>query len=209
MPRPPKEVVISKQEIGDRVRALRLAREMTQAQLADILGTRHTNVSGIERGMRGLTIQQLVKLARALDVSPAEILDTKRRKGTNGHLPRRFERFFAHAFQIHQTIVRFYRRQIRAYACSRLMPMKPRPIEPDDVPEGDPAARLGARHLDPPGRAAGHRQDDDRPGLEAVDHRRLVERERGSRLDQGAERAVEAGQPRGGPPGRQRDAVRR
>jgi transcriptional regulator with XRE-family HTH domain len=92
LPRPPKEVVISKKEIGERVRALRLAREMTQAQLAEILGTRHTNVSGVERGMRGLTIQQLVKLARALDVSPAEILDTKRRKGTNGHLPRRFER---------------------------------------------------------------------------------------------------------------------
>ena len=92
MPRPPKEVVISKKEIGERVRTLRLAREMTQAQLAEILGTRHTNVSGIERGMRGLTIQQLVKLARALEVSPAEILDVKRRKATNGHLPRRFER---------------------------------------------------------------------------------------------------------------------
>jgi transcriptional regulator with XRE-family HTH domain len=67
---------------------------MTQAQLADILGTRHTNVSGIERGTRGLTIQQLVKLARALDVSPAEILDgdhSKRCRGSNGPLPRRFE----------------------------------------------------------------------------------------------------------------------
>ena len=95
VPRPPKEVVISKKEIGERVRAVRLAREMTQAQLAEILGTRHTNVSGIERGTRGLTIQQLVKLARALDVSPAEILDGqphKTRKGANGHLPRRFER---------------------------------------------------------------------------------------------------------------------
>lgn len=98
MPRPPKEVVISKQEIGERVRAIRHAREMTQAQLAEILGTRHTNVSGIERGTRGMTIQQLVKLARALDVSPAEILDvdrSKTRKRSNGHLPRRFERIRA------------------------------------------------------------------------------------------------------------------
>jgi len=95
VPRPPKEVVISKKEIGERVRAIRQAREMTQAQLAEILGTRHTNVSGIERGTRGLTIQQLVKLARALDVSPAEILDVDRSKAgkrSNGHLPRRFER---------------------------------------------------------------------------------------------------------------------
>jgi transcriptional regulator with XRE-family HTH domain len=98
VPRPPKEVVISKKEIGERVRALRLAREMTQAQLAEILGTRHTNVSGVERGMRGLTIQQLVKLARALEVSPAEILDgeqPKSRRTANGHLPRRFERIRA------------------------------------------------------------------------------------------------------------------
>lgn len=95
MPRPPKETLISKQEIGQRLRALRLARGMTQVQLAQVLGIPHTNVSGIERGARGITIQQLVKLARALHVPPAEILDgypTKKSRTPNGHLPRRFER---------------------------------------------------------------------------------------------------------------------
>jgi transcriptional regulator with XRE-family HTH domain len=86
--------VISKQEIGSRLRALRQARGMTQAQLAQILGTRHTNVSGIERGTRGITVQQVVKLARALDVSPAVILDGAAKKARHTHqvLPRRFER---------------------------------------------------------------------------------------------------------------------
>lgn len=67
---------------------------MTQAELAEILGTRHTNVSGIERGTRGITVQQIVKLARALDVSPDEILDGGSRKPRRSSmpLPRRFER---------------------------------------------------------------------------------------------------------------------
>jgi transcriptional regulator with XRE-family HTH domain len=94
LPRPPKEIVISKTEIGQRLRALRQAREMTQAELAGILGTRHTNISGVERGVRGLTIQQVVKLARALQVSPAEIIGEEhgRARRRNGYLPRRFER---------------------------------------------------------------------------------------------------------------------
>ena len=98
MPRPPKETLISKEEIGQRLRALRLAREMTQAQLAEVLGIPSTNVSGIERGARGISVQQLVKLARALDVAPAQILGEtpkKSRRGANGHLPRRFERIKA------------------------------------------------------------------------------------------------------------------
>ncbi len=95
MPRPPKDVVIAKKEIGARVRAIRLGREMTQAQLASLLGIPHTNVSGIERGVRGLTIQQLVKLSRALDVSPTEILEgesAKRTRQPSGGSPRRLQR---------------------------------------------------------------------------------------------------------------------
>lgn len=90
MPRPPKETVISKEDVGARVRELRQARDLSQGKLAAALGIPATNVSAIERGVRGLSIQQLAKLAKALDVPPGEIL--------NGHhpgasrLPRRFER---------------------------------------------------------------------------------------------------------------------
>jgi transcriptional regulator with XRE-family HTH domain len=93
VPHPPKETLLSKHEIGERLRALRLAREMTQAKVAQILGVPHTNVSAIERGLRGVSLQQLVKLSRALDVQPAEIIGGARTpRRTNGHLPRRFER---------------------------------------------------------------------------------------------------------------------
>jgi len=96
VPRPPKHVVISKQEIGERVRTLRQARDMSQGQLAAVLGIPPTNVSAIERGVRGLSLQQLAKLAKALDVPPGEILDGQRshrsRLSGASRLPRRFER---------------------------------------------------------------------------------------------------------------------
>jgi transcriptional regulator with XRE-family HTH domain len=100
LPRPPKETVISKKEIGARLRAVRTARELTQAELADILGVKHTHVSGIERGVRGVTLQQLVKLCRALDISPADVLGKdqpapKSARTRDGKIARRVERIRA------------------------------------------------------------------------------------------------------------------
>lgn len=96
MPTPPKEVVISKKHVGERVRALREARDMSQGELAKVLGIQPTNVSAIERGVRGLSLQQLAKLATALDVAPGEILNdqsSKRSRSISSHrLPRKFER---------------------------------------------------------------------------------------------------------------------
>ena len=74
MPRPAKHVVMSRSEIGSRIRALREQRRLTQAELATTLGTHQANVSQIERGIRGLTLQQTVKLARALHISPDKLL---------------------------------------------------------------------------------------------------------------------------------------
>ena len=96
LPTPPKDIVISKKQVGERVRALRDARDMSQGQLAKVLGIQPTNVSAIERGVRGLSLQQLAKLATALDVSPGEILDgqpsKQSRSASPDRLPRRFGR---------------------------------------------------------------------------------------------------------------------
>lgn len=85
---------MSKKEMGARLRAIRVAHELTQADLAALLGIPHTNVSGIERGVRGLTIQQLVKIARALRVPPAELLEgsTNGSKKAPANGPQRFQR---------------------------------------------------------------------------------------------------------------------
>lgn len=74
MPTPTKTEVLPKKEIGTRIRALRQQQRLTQADLAKILETHQTAVSQIEIGNRGLSLQQVVKLARALHVPLDEIL---------------------------------------------------------------------------------------------------------------------------------------
>ena len=74
MPRPPKYVAFSKKEAGDRIRRIREARDVTQVELAKTLGITQSNVSEMERGVRGITTHQVVRLAKALRVSIDEIL---------------------------------------------------------------------------------------------------------------------------------------
>ena len=77
MPRPPKDIVLSPVKIGERLRDLRVRRDMSQAALAATLSTKQSNISDIERGTRGLTIQQLVKICRVLKTTPNAVLGEK------------------------------------------------------------------------------------------------------------------------------------
>jgi transcriptional regulator with XRE-family HTH domain len=84
---------VLKKEVGNRLRNARRKRGMTQDELASILGTNQSHVSNVERGDRGLTIQQLVKLCSALRVSPNEILGETKQGKDNGLIKdRRFLR---------------------------------------------------------------------------------------------------------------------
>lgn len=74
MPRRAKNPLVSKADVGQRVRALRLAQGMSQTKLADLLGITQSNVSGLERGARSLTIHQVVRLANALGTTTDELL---------------------------------------------------------------------------------------------------------------------------------------
>lgn len=95
LPRPPRHIEIDKPEIGKRIRALRLREGLSQSQLADSLGTHFSAVSQLERGVRGLTIHQVIKLSRVLHVSTDEILLNGASKSPaslrTGRLVRRFE----------------------------------------------------------------------------------------------------------------------
>lgn len=57
---------------------------MTQVEFAKMLGTHQASLSQIELGIRGVSLQQVVKLARALRVSPDKLLGTGK---NNGHQP--------------------------------------------------------------------------------------------------------------------------
>lgn len=93
MPRPPKTVFLSKREVGQRLRAIRHERGVSQVELAKALGTYQTTISAVERGARGLTLQQAVRLAGALGASPDDILGPRQDAKTGTHLKdRRFVR---------------------------------------------------------------------------------------------------------------------
>jgi len=60
--------------IGERVRALREERALTQAALARLAGTSQSSLARIEAGERSATLGSLVKIADALRLTLAELL---------------------------------------------------------------------------------------------------------------------------------------
>jgi len=63
------------QRFGENVRQARLARGWTQEDLAGHSGLAVVQVSRVERGAREVRITTLLRLLKALDASPEELLD--------------------------------------------------------------------------------------------------------------------------------------
>jgi transcriptional regulator with XRE-family HTH domain len=61
--------------VGRKVRQLRLRQRLSQEKLAELANLHRNYVGGIERGERNVAVINLVKLARALGVKPAKLLD--------------------------------------------------------------------------------------------------------------------------------------
>lgn len=59
---------------GERVRTLRRQRGFSQESLALASGLDRTYVGGVERGERNISLLNIQKIAEALEVSPAELL---------------------------------------------------------------------------------------------------------------------------------------
>ena len=62
-------------KFGRRVRELRTKAGLSQEALAELAGLHRTYIGGIERGERNVGLLNLVRLARALRVRPASLLD--------------------------------------------------------------------------------------------------------------------------------------
>jgi len=61
-------------EVVNNLRTIRRAKDVTQAQLADLVGVDVTTISDLERGKnRNPSWETVVRLARALDVAPEEL----------------------------------------------------------------------------------------------------------------------------------------
>ena len=68
------------QQVGFRIRELRTARGLTQAQLANSCGLHRTFIGSVERGERNVAILNLRLIARTLRVPLSALLDDKRKE---------------------------------------------------------------------------------------------------------------------------------
>ena len=59
--------------LGAHLRVLRLERSLTQEALADAAGLHWTYIGQIERGERNLTIKNVLRLERGLEIGPGEL----------------------------------------------------------------------------------------------------------------------------------------
>jgi len=62
-------------QLGKRIRALREERKISQEELADRADIHRNYISQIEGGKRNVSFYYVVKIARALQVSPSRLID--------------------------------------------------------------------------------------------------------------------------------------
>ena len=67
------------EEFGGRVRARRLERGLSQERLGFSSGLHPTYISGVERGVRNLSLRNIVALVSALKIDPGELVRGLRR----------------------------------------------------------------------------------------------------------------------------------
>jgi transcriptional regulator with XRE-family HTH domain len=67
------------QRFGRRLREVRQAVGVSQEKLAELAGLHRTYVSSVERGLRNISLVNIDKLARALNVSLGELMPGTKR----------------------------------------------------------------------------------------------------------------------------------
>lgn len=63
------------QKFGKRLKSLRLDKELTQLELAEILDMSPNFIGMIERGERNTTVENVFKIARALGIKPSNLFE--------------------------------------------------------------------------------------------------------------------------------------
>jgi transcriptional regulator with XRE-family HTH domain len=62
--------------MGNRIRDLRLGAGLSQAELAELVGTTQAQIARLETGERRLTVEWMQRIARALSLRPSDLLPT-------------------------------------------------------------------------------------------------------------------------------------
>lgn len=63
------------QKFGNRLKSLRVERDLTQLELAEILDMSPNFIGMIERGERNTTVENVFKIARALNIKPSNLFE--------------------------------------------------------------------------------------------------------------------------------------
>ncbi len=63
------------QKFGKRLKSLRIDRDLTQLELAEILDMSPNFIGMIERGERNTTVENVFNIARALGVKPSNLFE--------------------------------------------------------------------------------------------------------------------------------------
>lgn len=71
-----------KNDFGSRLRAIRIAKRLSQEALALVCDLDRTYIGGIERGERNVSLLNIYKIAHALRISPRELFPSQ-----STHLP--------------------------------------------------------------------------------------------------------------------------
>lgn len=66
----------SAEKVGNQVRACREHLGLSQEELAGRCGLHRTYVGSVERGERNISLDNIVKLAKALGIRPAALLES-------------------------------------------------------------------------------------------------------------------------------------
>lgn len=67
------DIAKTRANLGLRIRDLRMTRGWSQYAFADMVPMDRTYLIGVEKGRRNIAIDNLIKIARALDVTVAEL----------------------------------------------------------------------------------------------------------------------------------------
>lgn len=62
-------------KFGKRVRKMRLEQNLSQEELANKAGVHRTYIGMIERAEKNITLENIEKIAKALGLSPKELID--------------------------------------------------------------------------------------------------------------------------------------
>lgn len=72
---------ILRQAFADNVKHARLNKKLSQEELAFVCNLHRTYISDIERAKRNVSIDNIEKIANALDIPPYELLIIDQKKG--------------------------------------------------------------------------------------------------------------------------------